>query len=111
MKNLVFALLLMFSLLNLCGSAFAIPPECKENQKNCEKSASTENIYTGSSTSGNISEALELAIDIAKKSLKADHIDWKLISIEGRSGGYILENIVNVSIDADKVEATSVEKK
>lgn len=56
--------------------------------------------FTGESANGNIQEALDAAIEKAKTELTADHVQWKLESVEGRDGGFILERFLAVTIRA-----------
>lgn len=54
--------------------------------------------FKGISTSGDFNEALSNAIQDAKEKLHADHIAWEISKISGRSGGFILENILEVTV-------------
>lgn len=62
---------------------------------------SSENIaYTGTSSTGNIAEALDAAITRAKESIPASLVKWKLTSMEGINGGFVETNVINVTISA-----------
>lgn len=56
-------------------------------------------IFKGISKNGDLTEAIDDAIAKAKKALMTDHIIWKLETVNGRNGGFVLENIIEVSID------------
>jgi hypothetical protein len=60
----------------------------------------TEKYFVGSSSSGDISEALQAAIQAAKEGLPASLVHWTLDSIVGESGGFVEINTVSVKIKA-----------
>lgn len=57
--------------------------------------------FQGKSDSGNLEEALQQAIQIAKEELHTDHLYWKIESIIGENGGFIDLNILYVTISVD----------
>ncbi len=68
-------------------------------------------IFEGTSTNGNIEEAIAKAIILAKNKLKADFIVWNLDSVAGANGGLIHSNIVTVSIKAKGVNVKKIKEK
>lgn len=58
------------------------------------------NSIKGESTNGNLQEALDNAIEIAKEKLKASYIDWKLETVSGTNGGFVEETKLFVVISA-----------
>jgi hypothetical protein len=56
--------------------------------------------YTGTSSSGDISEALAAAVVRAKEAMLTDIVKWKLVSLEGVNGGFVETNLVSVTISA-----------
>lgn len=59
-----------------------------------------EHNFKGISQNGDLSEAINDAIIRAKESLTTDHILWELDKVTGSNGGFIHENIIEVSINA-----------
>lgn len=57
-------------------------------------------IFEGKSTNGNIEEAIEIAVELAKESLQTDFIIWKLIDVQGEYGGYLHQTHLTVRISA-----------
>ena len=55
-------------------------------------------IFTGLSEKGDINEAISSAIAKAKEELMTDIVFWELEKINGRNGGFVLENVIEVSI-------------
>jgi hypothetical protein len=56
--------------------------------------------FTGKSSNGDIQEALADAIRNAKESLKTDFITWKLETVQGKNGGFIERNDIEVTVGA-----------
>jgi len=56
--------------------------------------------FAGTSDKGNFQEALEEAKSIALKQLETDFIQYKVVTIEGTNGGFVLEDKLTVTIDA-----------
>ena len=63
-------------------------------------SAQDTPLYSGTSSSGDIGEALEAAVALARESLQADLVQWKLVALEGAYGGFIDKRVLTVSISA-----------
>lgn len=61
-------------------------------------------VFAGTSSSGDLQEALQHAIDAAKAKLNTDVIRWKLESISGANGGFSEVDTITVSIYAEAVE-------
>lgn len=57
-----------------------------------------ENKFVGMSDVGDFNEALQLAIQTAKDKLKTDFVKWKIESMFGENGGFVLVNKLNVEI-------------
>lgn len=57
-----------------------------------------EYLFTGTSANGDFMEAINHATFNAKESLCTDHIIWELEKINGKNGGFIQENIIEVLI-------------
>lgn len=57
-------------------------------------------LYTGTSSRGDIGEALEAAVALARESMQTDIVHWKLVSLEGEYGGFIDKRVLKVSISA-----------
>lgn len=64
------------------------------------KMPTSENVYVGKSDSGNISDAIEMAILSAKESIPSDFVKWEMVKIQGESGGFIDKNSVTITIYA-----------
>lgn len=60
----------------------------------------SKTLYSGTSSSGNLTEALEAAILSAKESIHTDLVKWELASIKGENGGFVEVNSITVSIHA-----------
>lgn len=56
--------------------------------------------FKGISTVGDFNEALSNAIQDAKEKLHTDRVEWEISKISGRNGGYILENILEITVSA-----------
>lgn len=59
-----------------------------------------KHLYVGSSSVGNIAEALDAAIALAKKSIPTDTVKWHLVSLDGLNGGFTEVNSISVTIRA-----------
>ncbi|HLM60405.1 MAG TPA: hypothetical protein VK308_06365 [Pyrinomonadaceae bacterium] len=64
------------------------------------KENATAQNFEGKSNRGDIYEALENAVDIAKQSLRTDFVEWALITISGGYGGFVGAKDLTVSIEA-----------
>lgn len=60
-----------------------------------------DSIFSGTSSGGDISEALQNAIQSAKEGLRSSLIHWTIESIGGESGGVVDINNVKVVIKAN----------
>ncbi len=58
-----------------------------------------EHNFKGISQNGDLSEAINVAIVKAKEALTTDHILWELDKVSGSNGGFIHENIIEVSLN------------
>ena len=61
--------------------------------------------FTGTSERGNLEEALEHAIQQARKSLRTDFVTWAMEKISGQNGGFVQTNKVSVMIAASSGQA------
>lgn len=57
--------------------------------------------FIGSSSIGNIQDALLDAFEKAKQELETDLFTWKLLEISGKYGGFVIVNNVEVEILAE----------
>jgi hypothetical protein len=57
--------------------------------------------FSGTSASGDIAEALQLAIQAAKEGIPSSMVNWKIVDISGTSGGFVEVNEVVVKILAE----------
>jgi hypothetical protein len=58
--------------------------------------------FSGTSKNGDFQEALSKAIDLAKRGLgPTDFVRWKLTNMTGENGGFVLQNDLTVTIDAE----------
>ena len=58
------------------------------------------NTFTGTSKNGDIAEALQDAIQLAKEGLRSSLITWRVDEISGKSGGFVELNDLVVKIVA-----------
>jgi len=56
-------------------------------------------MFKGTSDSGDFSQALLNAIKTAKEQLGTDYVVWELATISGENGGFLLVNILHVEIE------------
>ncbi len=56
--------------------------------------------FSGTSDNGDISEALQSAVQAAKETLETSLVSWTMESITGESGGFIQKNTVTATIVA-----------
>lgn len=59
-----------------------------------------DRLYSGSSATGNFSDALDAAIQSAKQLILTDYVSWEITSISGKNGGFANTNIITVIIRA-----------
>jgi len=57
--------------------------------------------FSGKSERGDFQEALQVAMATALQQLQTDFIHYKVLTIEGTQGGFVLENIMTVTIEAE----------
>ena len=62
-----------------------------------------KNNYKGTSNTGDFKEALSDAIQTAKEELLTDYIEWELLKVNGKHGGFIQEDILDVNISASSI--------
>lgn len=55
--------------------------------------------FSGTSTRGDFSEAVGLAVEEAKATLTTDFVAWTFVSISGRYGGFALQTDLTVTIE------------
>lgn len=60
----------------------------------------SDTIFEGKSTNGNIEEAIEIAVELAKESLQTDFVIWKLLDVQGKYGGAVLQRHLTVRVSA-----------
>jgi len=53
---------------------------------------------SGTSLKGNFNEALNIAIESAKRSLSTDYVNWSLFRTSGDDGGFVLNENLTVTI-------------
>jgi hypothetical protein len=63
----------------------------------------TEKTFDGISESGEFNEALMAAISAAKKGLKTDLVEWQLVRVKGKSGGFTDINDIMTTILASAI--------
>lgn len=63
------------------------------------------NTFNGTSKSGDVAEALQDAIQIAKEGLQSSLITWRVDEISGKSGGFVELNEVTVRIVATQASS------
>jgi hypothetical protein len=56
--------------------------------------------FEGTSKSGDLQEALGIAIAAAKGGLKTDLVKWKLEEVSGENGGFVLVTDLTAKISA-----------
>lgn len=56
--------------------------------------------FEGTSTNGNIQEALDNAIFNAKETLHTDYVVWEMQKISGEDGGFVLVRNLTLTISA-----------
>jgi flavin-binding protein dodecin len=54
--------------------------------------------FTGTSKTGNFTEALRNAIESAKETLTTDYITWEMEGVSGEDGGFVLVQNLYVKI-------------
>ncbi len=64
------------------------------------------NTFTGTSKSGDIAEALQDAIQLAKEGLQSSLITWRVDEISGKSGGFVELNVLAVRIVATQASSS-----
>lgn len=55
--------------------------------------------FTGTSRQGRFEDALTDAIETAKRSIPTDYIEWKLLEVSGKNGGFVLVQELTVTIE------------
>jgi hypothetical protein len=55
--------------------------------------------FTGISRRGRLEEALADAITAAKAGIPSDYVEWKLLDVSGKDGGFTLVQEVEVTIE------------
>jgi hypothetical protein len=63
------------------------------------------NTFMGTSRNGDITEALQDAIQLAKDGLKSSLITWRVDEISGKSGGFVEINELTVKIVATQASS------
>lgn len=63
-------------------------------------------IFTGVSNQGNLQEAIENAISVAKTSIQSDYVEWKIGDVTGKDGGFTLVKELTVTIEVTKPTAS-----
>jgi hypothetical protein len=63
------------------------------------------NTFIGASQNGDIAEALQDAIKLAKDGLKSSLITWRVDEISGKSGGFVETNEITVKIIATQASS------
>ncbi|MEW5058386.1 MAG: hypothetical protein AB1Y25_12280 [Cycloclasticus sp.] len=61
----------------------------------------SNDIFNGTSKNGDITEALNIAIQAAKEGLTSSYVEWNIQDISGKYGGTVLQTEISVSIKAD----------
>ena len=59
-----------------------------------------ERRFTGSSSHGDLAEALRMAIGTAKETMETDFVSWRVESVTGEDGGFVLKTELTVTISA-----------
>ncbi|MCG7994263.1 MAG: hypothetical protein JAZ06_02420 [Candidatus Thiodiazotropha taylori] len=54
--------------------------------------------FSGTSNNGNVSEAVSIAVKMAKEELQTDYIDWELNDVSGSYGGFTLQTNLTATI-------------
>jgi len=55
--------------------------------------------FSGLSSRADLSEAIAIAIKRAKDSMSTDYIEWRLIDIFGKDGGFVVLHEIGVTIE------------
>lgn len=55
--------------------------------------------FAGTSVRGDLSEAIAEAINTAKHSIPTDYVEWKLLDISGKDGGFALTQEISATIE------------
>jgi flavin-binding protein dodecin len=63
------------------------------------------NTFTGTSKNGDVAEALQDAIQLAKEGLQSSLIRWRVDEISGKSGGFVDLNDLTVKIVATQASS------
>lgn len=63
------------------------------------------NTFTGTSKNGDVAEALQNAIQLAKEGLQSSLITWRVDEISGKSGGFVDLNDLTVKIVATQASS------
>jgi hypothetical protein len=56
-------------------------------------------MFTGLSKRGRLDEAIADAIEIAKRTIPSDYVEWKLCEVSGKNGGFVLAQEITVTIE------------
>jgi hypothetical protein len=56
--------------------------------------------FVGTSRRGDLNEAIADAIATAKRTIPTDYVEWKLVDVSGKDGGFVLVQEIFVTIEA-----------
>lgn len=62
--------------------------------------------FTGKSQLGSLDEAIADAIRTAKETLQTDYVEWKLLGVSGKDGGYVVVQDLTAEIEITSHVAT-----
>ena len=61
-----------------------------------------QDTFTGTSKRGDLSEAIDLAVEEAKSQLHTDSVRWTLLSTTGHYGGFVDQRDLTATISAER---------
>jgi hypothetical protein len=58
--------------------------------------------FSGTSRRSDLNEAIAEAIATAKRTIPTDYVEWKLLDISGKDGGFVLVHEIVVTIEVKR---------